>query len=368
MRFFRYRHSLFVLLIALCAYLPPAQASVAPKDSIGTERKGGKLLVLHRVEPKETLYAIARRYNANVADIRDANPGQTEVLSPGQVLRVPIPEPVNRQALPANIKTHTVEASQTLFAISRMYNVTVEEIKKWNNLTSNELSVGQQLIVEPPETAALTPPPSSMPQPEELPDEPLPAGQHEVKPSETLYSIARAYGISVQDLKAWNQLTGNELSVGQRLIVSNGTEATAETPEIVTPDEAPATPVTTEEGTATVSGPLPKTTPDPTYTGEPTSRTVNITGYDKVVETGLAEVIDNVPETSKYLALHRTAPNGTILQIKNEMNGNSVFVRVIGRLPDTGNNDKVIVRISKKAFERLQAGNRRFLVEVSYIP
>lgn len=49
-----------------------------------------------------------------------------------------------------------------------------------------------------------------------------------------------------------------------------------------------------------------------------------------------------------FLALHRTAPVGTIMQVRNQMNDLSVFVKVIGKLPDTGANDKVVVKISKK--------------------
>jgi rare lipoprotein A (peptidoglycan hydrolase) len=69
-----------------------------------------------------------------------------------------------------------------------------------------------------------------------------------------------------------------------------------------------------------------------------------------------------------FLALHRTAPVGTIMQVRNQMNDLSVFVKVIGKLPDTGANDKVIVKLSKKAYERLAALDKRFRVELSYMP
>ena len=59
---------------------------------------------------------------------------------------------------------------------------------------------------------------------------------------------------------------------------------------------------------------------------------------------------------------------GTIMQIRNEMNEQIVFVRVVGAVPNTGDNDKVVVKISKKAFDRLGAVDKRFPVELSYIP
>lgn len=67
-----------------------------------------------------------------------------------------------------------------------------------------------------------------------------------------------------------------------------------------------------------------------------------------------------------YLALHRTAPMGTILKVRNEMNNREVFVRVQGKLPDTALTDKVIIRISRSAYDRLGAIDPRFRVEVTY--
>jgi rare lipoprotein A (peptidoglycan hydrolase) len=86
------------------------------------------------------------------------------------------------------------------------------------------------------------------------------------------------------------------------------------------------------------------------------------------VESGLAEVIAGNSNSDMFLALHRTAPVGTIMQIRNQMNDLSVFVKVVGKLPDTGANDKVVVKISQKAFERLAAVDKRFRVELSYMP
>jgi rare lipoprotein A (peptidoglycan hydrolase) len=87
-----------------------------------------------------------------------------------------------------------------------------------------------------------------------------------------------------------------------------------------------------------------------------------------VIENGMAEMIDPKADTNKYLALHKTAPVGTIMQVKNAMNGQVVYVRVIGKLPETGTNNNVVVRISKKAYQKLGAVDQKFRVEVSYMP
>jgi hypothetical protein len=87
---------------------------------------------------------------------------------------------------------------------------------------------------------------------------------------------------------------------------------------------------------------------------------------DEIIEGGLAELIEGTEGNRKYLALHRTAPMGTILKVRNEMNNREVFVRVMGKLPDTALTNKLIIKISKSAYDRLGAIDPRFRVEVTY--
>lgn len=158
---------------------------------------------------------------------------------------------------------HTVEASQTLFAISQQYQTKVDSIRKWNNLTSNNLTKGTMLIVgygavkqpkpvemindpskpEPapkpdPVVETVTPPTKTDPAPKpDVPVEDITTKKpqiHIVEPKETLYSISRTYGVSVANLKDWNNMQDNALSVGQQLIVGYGA---ATTDEDVKPEE-----------------------------------------------------------------------------------------------------------------------------------
>jgi hypothetical protein len=92
----------------------------------------------------------------------------------------------------------------------------------------------------------------------------------------------------------------------------------------------------------------------------------SIKNGSETVQSGLAELIEGTEGNRKYLALHRTAPVGTILKVRNEMNNREVFVRVMGKLPDTALTDKLIIRISKSAYDRLGAIDQRFRVEVTY--
>jgi LysM repeat protein len=193
------------------------------------------------------------------------------------------------------------------------------------------------------------------------------------------------YKVSLSDLRQWNKLASDNLSVGQELVIQgSATAATYHSTEEATAEEIPSPKAVKEKEPEPEKVPAPKdkgeeTAPKKAQKEEakpvseannaPAAKTVPPAGgYQKALQVGLAELIDGTQGNEKYLALHRTAPVGTIIQVKNLMNDLSVFVKVIGKLPDTGANDKLVVKISNKAYERLAAVDKKFRVEVSYIP
>lgn len=333
----------------------------AGMDSLRLEKRGAQQFVIHRVGQGETLYAISRRYKSSVEEISRANNLTGNAVSIGQEIAIPwggnIGASSNERNGGAAVSgtVHTVEAGQTLYAISRQYDVSVDELKKLNNLTSNELSTGQRLVIREGATSAEVVPVATG-------GANTVAGSratlHTVEPSETLFSISRRYNVAVDDIKKWNSLKGNSLSVGQQLKVGeNAGESPAPLVVEAPPREKKKELVVKENGSL-------KQINKEGYTSD----TASVAGYEKVVEEGFAMVIENSPETRKFLALHRTAPIGAILEVKNRMNGRSIYVRVVGKLPDTGVNNKVLIRLSEKAFQRLEAIDPKVPVEVSYVP
>lgn len=97
----------------------------------------------------------------------------------------------------AQQKTHTVKSGETLFSIAQSYNIEVQDLKEWNNLQNNQLTIGQQLIIQPADAEEVT--------------------IHTVETQETLFSISKQYGVSIAELRSWNDLSGNNLNVGQQL-------------------------------------------------------------------------------------------------------------------------------------------------------
>ena len=118
-------------------------------------------------------------------------------------------------------QTHTVIQGETLYSISKTLNVTVSELQQWNNLQDNSISVGQELIYYV----------DADPQTEVIQEDPEPAPSlvnistpsenvfYTVKSGDNLYTIAQQHGMSLQELKELNNLTGDVIRVGQKLSV-----------------------------------------------------------------------------------------------------------------------------------------------------
>jgi LysM repeat protein len=342
-------------------------------DSVGLEVVNGKTFIVHQVDPKETVYSLARRYNVTIYEIIDHNPGADKGLSVGQKVRIPYAKakpvvstpPVQ---VPNTEIRHVVEQGETLFALQRKYGVTVAEIKEWNKLTSDNLSAGQVVLIKKAGQAPAAPTAG--------PANPGPATPkiHTVEAGQGLLRVAQTHGVTMEEIRRWNGLSSDNLQVGQRLYVSNPGANPARLNEVPAPAER-----VIERAETPVEKPVetPKeTTPAPVVerpvTPLPQPRTPVETpakeNFDEVVESGLAELIEGTDGNRKYLALHRTAKVGTIIRVRNEMNNQEIFVRVMGKLPDTGANDKLVIKLSKSAYDRLGAIDQRFRVRISYVP
>jgi len=363
-----------VVLMALFLLLNAQVAQAGVQDSIGVEKKDGKRFVLHRLEAKETLYALSRKYGVAVDDIKKANADiNTNDLKIGQVLRVPSPEKTTTTAANKNTSIHIVIAGETLYSIAKKYNVSVDEVKKINPTAATGLSIGDELLIpgRPVETVIKrndTPANNTVINPSQT--------SHTVASGETLYSISRKYNVSVEDLKAWNPETSTGLKVGQSLkltpiVVKADVPVTTEKPKpiIIVEDVKKEEP---KKDPAQVTAPADtvltkEQEQEKKYLDSMARIRVQPNGeFKKVSETGFAEIIDG-GDTDKYLALHKTAAVGTIIQVINEGNNQRIFVRVIGKLPANGLNDRVVLKISKKAFERLAGVDKKIPVTLSYI-
>lgn len=168
----------------------------------------------HTVQKGETLFSIAKQYEVNVEQIKEWNNIEASELSVGKSLII---RPAGDN--PEDGKIHTVEKQETLFSISKMYNVSIAEIKSWNNLSSNNLSLGQNLTIFP--SAAKAQQQSIV-----VDEETQKNTYYTVKSGDSLYRIAQTHDMSIDEIKELNGLTSNTIRVGQELTVkSQGGEA-----------------------------------------------------------------------------------------------------------------------------------------------
>ncbi|MGX6993069.1 hypothetical protein CBF34_05030 [Vagococcus penaei] len=131
-------------------------------------------------------------------------------------------------------QTYTVQRGDTLYAISRRYNVSVGNLMSWNGLTNHMIYPGQKLVIKG-STISIPNQPETKPEvkPQEKPSKPnQPSGTNEsqkvytVKSGDTLSGIGRQFGVSVANLKSWNGLTSDMIYVNQQLVIKgqNGTQ------------------------------------------------------------------------------------------------------------------------------------------------
>ena len=146
--------------------------------------------VIYTVQKGDSLWAIASKYNVSVDDIKKANNLSSNLLSIGQKLTIPVIPNMNQI-------TYTVKKGDSLWLIANKYDTTVEQIKSTNNLSSNLLSIGQVLVI-PSSSNFIT---------------------YVVKKGDSLWLVANKYNTTVNQIKKLNNLSSDLLSIGQKLLI-----------------------------------------------------------------------------------------------------------------------------------------------------
>ena len=173
------RQTLLILALVLCAATASAQKT-------GT--------ISHTVAQGQTLYSISKLYNTTVDEIIRLNPGYTGKLSIGQVLTIP-----GNSAKEKSVKTHTIQSGETLYRLSKMYNVTTEELCAANpGLSTNSFRAGEVIVIPTKEQNEDTT--TQTPQTRSEEKKPTIIGIHKVQRKETIESICALYDITKEEL------------------------------------------------------------------------------------------------------------------------------------------------------------------------
>ena len=158
------------------------------------------------VKSGDTLSHIAKRYEQTTAQIKITNRLRNDFLRVGQVLRIP---PIGEVAVLTEYKTpptrtYIVSAGDTLSEIAAKHRVSISSLKRANNLTSNLIKVGQELVIKAPTSGPKTTPVRKL--------------NYQVRSGDSLYLIAKRFDLKITDITSWNKLDKNKyLQPGQRL-------------------------------------------------------------------------------------------------------------------------------------------------------
>ena len=174
------------------------------------EKKSSTKKQTYTVKEGDNLTQIADKYGVSVADLKQWNDLESDVIYEGQVLKLySDSKKTESKDKKTKAKTYTVKSGDNLTSIADKFGVTVSNLKEWNDLDSDVIQEGQVLkLYSSKETKKET-----------KKKETSKTQFYTVKKGDTLAKIADKYNVSISDLKKWNKLKSDEITEGQKLIV-----------------------------------------------------------------------------------------------------------------------------------------------------
>ena len=180
--------------------------------------------IKHKISKGENLTVIAKKYGVKAKDISEANPNAPKILKLNSILLIPSTNQTSESKIPETVANttpglHEVQSKETLWGISKKYNVSVDDLKKANPVLETEgLKLGQQINI-PSNSIAIA----------EKPIDDLKIVTDvevvvEVQPKETKYAIAKRYGLTVAELEKQNPFIKGKLPVGYVLKIRTSKE------------------------------------------------------------------------------------------------------------------------------------------------
>ncbi|MDO4814930.1 MAG: LysM peptidoglycan-binding domain-containing protein, partial [Gemella sp.] len=243
----------------------------------------------YTVKKGDTLYSIAKKNNTTVAKVVSDNKIVNGVIKPGQVLNVggtapkatvTTKAPVKATSQTATSGQHKIVKGDTLYSVARKNGMTLDELKKLNNLSSNYVPVGRVLNVRKSSAVAKpvvttttkkavvttkkapvttkAPTTTKVPVTTKAPtavkvNSTTVKGQHKVVKGDTLYNIAKRNGMTVDELKKLNNLTSNNVSLGRVLTVNKPATSVPKPVTVTTTKKVETTKKTSEKPAQTTT-------------------------------------------------------------------------------------------------------------------
>ena len=217
-------------IITICALsIITLTLSIAQTNQYPTIQKDGKQYYEYTISAGEGLFAIARKFNINQNDLHQANPNLTTNIKAGDKILIPInntPQNTISENTDTTQHTHTVQPKETLYSISKKYNIHIDTLIAHNPQLKNGLKAGTTININTPTNNNTKTTQHTI--------------THTVQPKETLYSISKKYNIAIHDLINQNPQIKDGLKAGTNLTITttNNTEQSNKTEQ---PNNTPKT-------------------------------------------------------------------------------------------------------------------------------
>jgi peptidoglycan DL-endopeptidase LytF len=300
---------------------------VPPADDTNGNDQG---LIEHAVQKKENLNMLAEKYGTTVNEIKRINNLRSINLQIGQILKIPVKA---EEKAPEDTATASVQKVNPAVVQPAVIQTTVQQPSQKQPVPApvpdrreinKNIDLNQKMAENKPDSNELI--------------------VHTVASNETIYSIATKYKMTIDQLKAKNDMTTSSLNVGQKLLIKGQYP--------VKPADAPF---------ASEADSL-RSIKDPSLR-YPAARY----GLNQIEEKGTAVwIADADLDPTKMLVLHRTAPIGGIIKITNPMSNRSTFAKVVGKFTENESTKDVIIVMTKAVADALGALDRRFYCNLTY--
>lgn len=348
---------------------------IAKGQNLTVEGTAPDLYVTHIVAPKENFYSIGRLYNQAPKTIAALNKITMEKgLTIGQHIKIPL----NAQNFDAADNTtagipltHIVAKSETLFKIAHDNNITAEQIRKWNSLSSDNIAPGTPLVIGHLKMTTGQGS-ASVATSNSATNNSAPASEKPVENTEA----KQATNEVKQD--------GSSASAGETPASSTTSISKKDTALAVIPEETQQTtstadpavkeePVKQAESSSTKTANIKRSGAATSETGNTTdgffANLFDQTGSQKSLNTksGEAATFKSTSgwQDKKYYVLMSDVAPGTILKISSSEN-KVVYAKVLGSMPEMKENNGLLLRISNAAASYLGIIDPKFPVQISY--
>lgn len=276
-------------ILAFTAVIAQENVSTKVERSKDKVKIDGKTYYIHIVKSGETLYAISKAYDISQSEIATNNPDIYAGLKVGQALKVP--KKSNEAESDENYFYHIVKKKETLFGISRQYNVSVDDIISINPEVKEGLQQSQTIRIPRIKITEHTEKPAA---------DTLSFIMHEVQPKEGLFAISRKYGVDAKEIEFYNKellADGVKLGTSLRIPIKPKVDST-----VVVPQNVSLSPRADEVKSSVV---LPCKN-NYVYSGESFNialfmpfTQVEAGAYDSTIEESVEQHLDSKPKTTE---------------------------------------------------------------------